>query len=71
ASSKTLGIIRFLIELLEDGNININGPLENKVLCYGLLEMGKVLVTNYENKKVISGKEKLPQLYFLWQRFFW
>ena len=46
--------VKILIELLEDGNVNINGPLENKVLCYGLLKMGEVLVTNYENKKIIS-----------------
>ena len=46
--------VKIIIELMEDGNVNINGPLENKVLCYGLLKMGEVLVTNYENKKIIS-----------------
>ena len=46
--------VKILIELLDDGNVNINGSLENKVLCYGLLKMGEVLVTNYENKKIVS-----------------
>ena len=45
--------VKILIELLDDGNMLINGPLENKVLCYGLLKMAEVLVTNYEAKKVI------------------
>lgn len=45
--------VKILIELMEDGNVTINGPLENKVLCYGLLKMGEVLVTNYEAKKII------------------
>lgn len=46
--------VKILIELKDDNNVTINGPLENKILCYGLLKMAEILVTNYEVKKVIS-----------------
>lgn len=46
--------IKIIIELGDDQKINISGPLENKVLCYGLLEMGKDLVRDYKAKMVIT-----------------
>ncbi len=46
--------VKIIIELGDDQKINISGPLENKVLCYGLLEMGKDLVRDYKVKLVIT-----------------
>ena len=31
----------------ESGQVNVSGPLADKVLCLGLLEMAKNLVHNY------------------------
>jgi hypothetical protein len=35
------------IKLLPDGSININGPIADKVLCYGMLEAAKDAVREY------------------------
>ncbi len=39
------------IELLPDGNITINGPIDNKLLCYGMLESAKDAIREYVAKK--------------------
>ncbi len=46
--------VRIVIDLQDDGKVTINGPLENKILCYGLLEWGKMLVKDYEPSKIIK-----------------
>ncbi len=43
----------------EDGRVSISGPLDNKVLCYGLLECGKDALRDFcggvaEAKKIIE-----------------
>jgi len=38
------------VTLFEDGNVNISGPIANKSLCYGLLEVGKDLVRGFVDK---------------------
>lgn len=35
------------VSLFGDGNIKVDGPLENKILCYGLLEGAKFAVRDY------------------------
>jgi len=42
------------IEILfdqETGGITLNGPLDNKVLCYGLLEAAKEVVRDFMVKQ--------------------
>ena len=40
--------------ILEDnGEINVIAPLAEKILCYGLLEIAKDLVRNYEEESKI------------------
>lgn len=34
-------VAQLAITLDEAGAVNINGPLENRLLCYGLMEMAK------------------------------
>ena len=52
--------VKIFIELMDDGKVTINGPLENKIICYGLLKMAEVLVTNYEVRKVVPVVMCLP-----------
>lgn len=35
------------LELLDNGQLQVHGPLENKVLCYGMAEMFKESVAKY------------------------
>jgi len=34
----------------EKGGITVNGPLEDKILCYGLLEYAKEVVRDFKAK---------------------
>lgn len=40
--------IQLLITLGPDGVVNVNGPIGNKVLCYGLLESAKDAIRNFK-----------------------
>lgn len=33
------------------GNIAVNGPIHNKVLCYGILEAAKAAIKDFEGEK--------------------
>ena len=49
-------VVAILITLDKNGVVNVNGPLVDKVLCYGLLERAKDIVRIYkatEEKKLI------------------
>lgn len=35
------------IRLHPNGNVEINAPVENKILCYGLLETAKKVIADY------------------------
>ena len=32
--------------------VNITGPIQDKLLCFGMLEMAKMIVTNYNPPKI-------------------
>lgn len=34
-------VVEMKIVMNESGEVNVTGPLENKVFCYGLLELAK------------------------------
>ena len=38
---------KLIIEVLEDGRVNVNGPINDKVLCYGLLEVARDAIYEY------------------------
>lgn len=39
--------IQIVITLSDDGQVGINAPLQDKVLCYGLLEMARLAIDKY------------------------
>jgi hypothetical protein len=41
---------QILITLEDDGRVNVNGPLENKLLCYGLLEVAKETIVIFQQQ---------------------
>jgi hypothetical protein len=41
-------MVQVVIQLLDDGRLNVNAPLENKVLVLGILEMAKAVVVAYQ-----------------------
>lgn len=35
----------------EDGSVTLNGPIDNPLLCYGIIKLGEVTLTQYTNSK--------------------
>ena len=40
--------IQLIITLNDDGQVGVNAPLHDKVLCYGLLEMARAAIDKYQ-----------------------
>jgi hypothetical protein len=47
-------VFSITIRVFDDGSINMTGPLDNHVLCLGILEMAKVKVNEHNHRE--SGK---------------
>jgi hypothetical protein len=43
-----------------DGNVNVNGPIANKVLCYGMLELAKDAIRRYNPNRVVQPSLVMP-----------
>ena len=41
----------FTIKVFKDGNVNISGPIQNKVLSLGVLELAKKAVIDFNPAK--------------------
>ncbi len=39
---------QLIIHLLADGNINVSGPLHEKLICFGMLEVAKQVIGNFK-----------------------
>jgi hypothetical protein len=51
-------MIEIKITLQDDGQVLVNGPLQDKVLCYGLFEVAKETVRSYKADNLI----KIPDI---------
>ena len=40
-------IAQLIISLHSNGSITVSGPIENKILCYGLLEVAKDVIRDH------------------------
>lgn len=55
--------ITITITMTKDGQINVNGPLENKFAMFGLLEIAKETVTKFNDaatKATVEQRIALP-----------
>lgn len=43
--------VTLTISMDQAGRINVSGPVENTMLCIGLLEMGKLAVIDFAKQK--------------------
>lgn len=46
--------IGILITMQPNGSINVQGPIPNKVLCYGLLEAARDIIQTYKPSDIIT-----------------
>lgn len=45
-----------------DGSVNVNGPVADKVFCYGVLEMAKDAVRRYNPNRIVQPAAPALQL---------
>jgi hypothetical protein len=52
-----------IIELLPDGSIGVSGPIGKKMMCYGMLEMAKEAIHDYNlaNQRLVQPVSLIPQ----------
>lgn len=51
--------VEIRITVSNEGEIRVHGPIQDKILCYGLLEIAKDVIRNY---KVESQQIIVPQI---------
>jgi hypothetical protein len=39
--------VKLIIEMMPDKSVNVTGPMNDKILCYGLLELAKEIIADY------------------------
>ena len=50
------GETQLTISISASGDINVSGPIADKLLCYGLLEIAKDLIKDYQPSSVMVPK---------------
>lgn len=45
---------QIIITLSDRGELNVKGPLENKILALGMLELAKSVVSNHKPSSIIK-----------------
>ena len=57
------GEVRLTIVLNMHGNIGIEGPINNKILCYGMLEAAKDAIKAYEarQQRIVPAMQLPPE----------
>jgi hypothetical protein len=48
------------ISLLPNGNVVVEAPFDDKILCYGLLEVAREQVANFKSKQLIQPVGAIP-----------
>ena len=48
------------IVMFDNGEVSVNGPLHDKVLCWGLLKAAENIVTNFLGEKKIVVPNLIP-----------
>ncbi len=51
---------QLIVTLTPDGNVQVAGPLDNPILCYGLLEYARDAIKNHNQPRVMPVPGPLP-----------
>ena len=54
--------VKLTIELMSDGSISVNGPINNTLLCYGLLESAKDAIRDHVKRVQEAKQIAVPML---------
>jgi hypothetical protein len=59
--ARKMSKLSLTIMMEEDGRIGVNGPIDNKILCYGMLELAKQAIQAYEpGRKIVTPNGSVP-----------
>jgi hypothetical protein len=53
--------VQLLIEMNEQGQVNVSGPINQKMLCYGLLECARDAIKDFTDKAAQGPQIALAQ----------
>ena len=51
------GVVELIIRMTPDGQVTVTGPIQNRVLVYGMLEMAKDAVRAWGAPRIVPGAE--------------
>lgn len=51
---KPITPITLVILLLPEGRVTVTGPINDRLLCYGMLEMAKEIIKDFKDAKKID-----------------
>jgi hypothetical protein len=46
--------VQLIITMDDAGNVSVSGPIENKLLCFGMIELAKLAIQNYVPSPIIK-----------------
>lgn len=47
-------VVEITIRVDDNGNVNVSGPISNKLMCYGMLELARDAIKNFAEKQAAS-----------------
>ncbi len=53
AATETPAGLKLIIEMGKDGKIAVTGPLDNQLICMGMIEMGKEAIINFHRERAM------------------
>lgn len=56
--SESKEVFKLTVSVHDDGSVKLSGPLENKVLCMGILECAKDAVRDFQHGNQIKSELK-------------
>jgi hypothetical protein len=62
ADPSTTVVMQMTIKVFASGDVNVEGPLDQSLYCYGMLEQAKDLVRSYSEQQRRQSMAKKPRI---------
>ncbi len=53
-------VATLVISLYPNGKLHIDGPIHDKIMAFGMLEVAKIIITNWKRKENIIRPQIIP-----------
>lgn len=51
STARTRPVVQLLIQLSPNGDVEVRGPIDDDLFCYGLMEKGRQAIQAYQERK--------------------